>query len=192
MILGDDAPLGNWAWTWYDRDNVALSSGIFIVGEPPLDNGDSEDNVTDGEISELRQEVQDLEELVDQLSSDLQSALLLIEGLSSSTADFIDDFESDLEEVAEDVVGSMQDVDEVKGLASEAKISADDAKDAAEEAKSIAGQAKDDVDEAREDARKALNSSNVMKILVFIAILSSVGAIVMTLFGPFQISRKTV
>jgi hypothetical protein len=192
MILGDDAPLGNWAWTWYDSDDVALSSGIFIVGEPPLDNGDSEDNVTDGEISELRQEVQDLEELVDQLSSDLQSALLLIEGLSSSTADFIDDFESDLEEVAEDVVGSMQDVDEVKGLASEAKISADDAKDAAEEAKSIAGQAKDDVDEAREDARKALNSSNVMKILVFIAILSSVGAIVMTLFGPFQISRKTV
>ena len=132
-----------------------------------------------------------LEELVDQLSSDLQSALLLIEILSSSTTDSIDDFESNLE-VAEDAAESLQDVNEVKGLATEAKTLADDAEDAAEEAKSIASQVKDEVDEARVDAQKALNSSSTDKILAFIAILISVVAIAMVLFGPFQISRKTV
>jgi hypothetical protein len=190
MTLDEDAPFGTWTWIWNDSEDEFLASGTFTVEEPPQDTGDTEDNVTDGEIFELRQEVQDLEELVDQLSSDLQSALLLIEILSSSTADSIDDFESYLEEVAEDAAESLQDVDEVKGMATEAKMSADDARDTAEEAKSIASQVNDEVDEARADAQKALNSSNTMKILVFIALASSVVAIAMTLFGPFQLTRK--
>lgn len=192
MTLDEDTPFGTWTWIWNDGEDEFLASGTFTVEEPPQDTGDSEDNVTDSEILELQQEVQDLEELVGQLSSDLQSALLLIESLSSSTADSMDDFESYLEEVAEDTAESMQDVDEVKGMATEAKTSADDAKEAAEEAKSIASQVKDEVDEARADAQKALNSSNTMKILVFIAILISVVAVAMGLFGPFQISRKAL
>lgn len=190
MTLEDDAPFGTWTWIWNDSEDEYLASGTFTVEEPPQDNGESEDNATDGEIVELRQEVEGLQELVDQLSSDLQSALIVIEILSRSTADSFEDFESHLEEMAEDVAESRQGVDEVKGLATEAKTSADDAKDAVEEANTIASQVKDDVDEALADAQKALNSSNTNKILLFIAIVISVVSVAISLFGPFQITRK--
>ena len=148
------------------------------------------DNATDGEMVELRQEVEGLQELVDQLSSDLQSALIVIEVLSRSTADSFEDFESHLEEMAEDLAESRRGVDEVKGLATDAKTSADDAKDAVEEANTIASQVKDDVDDALADAQKALNSSNTNKIPLYFAIVISVVSVAISLFGPFQITRK--
>ncbi len=114
----------------------------------------------------------------------------MIEILSSSTTDSIDDLESNLEEVAEDAAESKEDVGEAKGIATEAEVSADDAKDAAEEAKSIASQVKDEVDEARAVAQKALNSSSTNKTLVFVAILISVVAIGITLFGPARARAK--
>jgi DNA-directed RNA polymerase subunit RPC12/RpoP len=212
MILDEDAPFGTWSWIWNDSWDEFLASGTFTVEEPPPDNGDGGDNVTDAEIIILQQKVQDLEDLVDQLSIDLQNALLMkvqdledlvdqlsidlqnallmIEILSSSTTDSIDDLESNLEEVAEDAAESKEDVGEVKGIATEAEVSADDAKDAAEEAKSIARQVKDEVDEARADAQKALNSSSTNKTLVFVAILISVVAIGITLFGPARARAK--
>jgi hypothetical protein len=192
MTLEDDAPFGTWTWIWNDSEDEYLASGTFTVEEPPQDNGESEDNATDGEIVELQQEVEGLQELVDQLSSDLQSALIVIEILSRSTADSFEDFESHLEEMAEDVAESRQGVDEVKGLATEAKTSADDAKDAVEEANTIASQVKDDVDEALADAQKALNSSNTNKILLFFSIVISVVSVAISLFGPFQITRKSL
>lgn len=190
MTLEDDAPFGTWTWIWNDGEDDYLASGTFTVDEPPQDNGESVDNATDGEMVELRQEVEGLQELVDQLSSDLQSALIVIEVLSRSTADSFEDFESYLEEMAEDVAKSRQGVDEVKGLATDAKTSADDAKDAVEEANTIASQVKDDVDEALADAQKALNSSNTNKILLYFAIVISVVSVAISLFGPFQITRK--
>jgi hypothetical protein len=190
MILDEDAPLGTWAWTWYDSEDETLASGVLSVEEIPQENGDNGDNVTSSEIIELRQEGEDLEELVEQLTNDLQSAILLIESLSTSTSTSINDFESTLEDVADEMVQNKQDAVDAKAEAQDASTSASEAKATAEEAKSIASQAIEDIDETRADIKKALDSSNVNKILVFIAFLSSLGAIIMIYYGPFKISKS--
>jgi len=193
MILGDDAPLGNWTWTWYDSDDVALSSGIFTVEEPttPDDNGDGTgDGVTDEVIDELQQDLQDLEEEIAQLSSDLEEALQTIEDITSSTAESIDEFEGTLEDTAEDAAESKQDAEEAKTLATEAKSVADQAKDSVDEAKSAADEAKGVADEAKADAEKALNSSSGMKLMVYAALGISLVVAAMNFLGPLQISRK--
>lgn len=188
MVLGDDAPLGNWTWTWYESDDVALSSGTFTVEDPtPDDNGgdddDTGDGVTDEVIDELQQDLQDLEEEIAQLSSDLEEALQTIEDMTSSTAESIDEFEGTLEDAAEDAAESKQDAEEAKTLATEAKNVADQAKDDVDEAKSVA-------DEAKADAEKALNSSGGMTLIVYAALGISLAVAAMNFIGPLQISRK--
>jgi hypothetical protein len=186
LTLLEDVPLGNWTWTWYDSDDVALSSGIFIVEEPapPDDNGDGTgDGVTDEVIDELQQDLQDLEEEIAQLSSDLEEALQTIEDITSSTAESIDEFEGTLEDTAEDAAESKQDAEEAKTLATEAKSVADQMKDDVDEAKSVA-------EEAKADAEKALKSSRGMTLMVYAALGLSLIAAVMNFIGPLQITRK--
>jgi hypothetical protein len=188
MVLGDDAPLGNWTWTWYDSDDVALSSGIFTVEEPapPDDNGDGDDTgdgVTDEVIDELQQDLQDLEEEIAQLSSDLSEALQTIEHLTSSTAESISELEDTLENTAADAAESLIDAEEAKTLAAEAKSVADEANSVADEANSVA-------DEAKADAEKALNSSSGMTLMVYAALGISLVVAAMNFIGPLQITRK--
>jgi hypothetical protein len=187
MILGDDALLGNWTWTWYDGDDVALSSGTFTVEEPTPDNGDGDDpvdGVTDEVIDELQQSVQDLEEEIAQLSSDLEEALQTIEDLTSSTAESIDEFEETLVNTAEDAAESKQDAELAKTLATEAKSVADQVNDGVDEAKSMA-------EEAKAEAEKALKSSRGMTLMVYAALGLSLVAAVMNFIGPLQITRKS-
>ena len=193
MVLGDDAPLGNWTWTWYDSDDVVLSSGIFTVEEPTPDDGDGDDpgnGVTDEVIDELQQSLQDLEEEIAQLSSDLEEALQTIEDMTSSTAESINEFEGTLEDAAEDAAESKQDADEAKTLATEAKSVADQAKDGVDEAKSAANEAKSVADEAKADAEKALNSSSGITLMVYAALGISLAVAVLNFIGPLQIARK--
>ena len=193
MILGDDAPLGNWTWTWYDSDDVALSSGIFTVEEPapPDDNGDGTgDGVTDEVIDELQQSVEDLEDEITQLSDDLEEALQTIEDLTSSTAESIDEFEGTLEDTAEDAAESKQDAEEAITLATEAKSVADQAIDGLDEAKSVADEAKDVADEAKANAEKALNSSSGMTLMVYAALGIALVVAAMNFLGPLKITRK--
>jgi hypothetical protein len=193
MVLGDDAPLGNWTWTWYDSDDVALSSGTFTVEEPTPDNGDGDDpgdGVTDEVIDELQQSLQDLEEEIAQLSSDLEDALQIIEDLTSSTTESIDEFEGTIEDIVDDAADSKQDAEEAKTLATEAKSVADQAKDGVDEAKSAADEAKGVADEAKADAEKALNSSGGMTLMIYVAIGISLAVAALNFLGPLQISRK--
>jgi len=190
LILLEDAPLGNWMWTWFDSDDVALSSGTFAVEETTPDDGDTGNGVTDEVIDELQQDLQDLEEEIAQLSSDLEEALQTIEDITSSTAESIDEFEGTLEDTAEDAAESKQDAEEAKTLATEAKSVADQAKDSVDEAKSAADEAKGVADEAKADAEKALNSSSGMKLMVYAALGISLVVAAMNFLGPLQISRK--
>jgi hypothetical protein len=186
MVLGDDAPLGNWTWIWYDSDDVALSSGTFTVEEPapPDDNGDGTgDGVTDETIDELQQSLQDLEEEIAQLSSDLEEALQTIEDITSSTVESIDELESALGDTAEDAAESKQDAEDAKTLATEAKSVAEQAKEGVDEAKSVA-------DEAKADAEKALKSSRGMNLMVYAALGISLVVAAMNFIGPLQITRK--
>ena len=188
MVLGDDAPLGNWAWTWYDSDDASLSSGNFTVEEPTPDDGggdddDPVDGVTDEVIDELQQDLLALEEEIAQLSSDLAEALQTIEDLSSSTAESIGELEDTLENTAADAAESMIDAGEAKTLAAEAKSVADEAKDGLDEANSVA-------DEAKADAKKALNSSSGMTLMVYAALGISLVVAAMNFIGPLQITRK--
>jgi hypothetical protein len=187
LTLLEDAPWGNWTWTWYDSDDVALSSGTFTVEEPtPDDGGDGDDpgdGVTDEVIDELQQSVQDLEEEIAQLSSDLEEALQTIEDISSSTAESIDEFEDTLEDTTEDAAETKQDAEEAKTLATEAKSAADQAKEGVDEAKSVA-------EEAKADAEKALKSSRGMTLMVYAALGISLVVAAMNFIGPLQITRK--
>jgi hypothetical protein len=201
LTLLEDAPLGTWTWTWYDSDDVALSSGIFTVEEPaPDDGGDGDDpgdGVTDEVIDELQQSVQDLEEEIAQLSGDLEEALQTIEDITSSTAESIDELEDTLGNTAEDAAESKQDAEEAITLATEAKSVADqaidgldDANSAADEAKSVADQAKADAEKAKADAEKALSSSRGMTLMVYAALGISLVVAAMNFLGPLQITRK--
>jgi hypothetical protein len=194
MVLGDDAPLGNWTWTWYDSDDVALSSGIFTVEEPtPDDGGDGDDpgdGVTDEVIDELQQGLQGLEEEIAQLSSDLEEALQTIEDLTSSTAESISEIEDTLENTAAGAAESMQDAEEAKTLATEAKSVADEAIDGLDAAMSAADAAKNEADAAKADAEKALNSSSGMTLMVYAALGISLVVAALTFIGPLKITRK--
>jgi len=186
LILLEDAPLGDWPWTWYDSDDVALSSGTFTVEEPTPDNGDGDDpgdGVPDEVIDELQQDLQDLEEEIAQLSSDLEEALQTIEDITSSTAESIDEFEGTLEDTAEDAAVSKQDAEEAKMLATEAKSVTDQMKDDVDEAKSVA-------EEAKADAEEALKSSRGMTLMVYAALGLSLVAAAINFIGPLQITRK--
>jgi hypothetical protein len=193
MILGSDTPLGNWTWTWYDSDDVALSSGIFTVEEPttPDDNGDDAgDGVTDEVIDELQQDLQNLEEEIAQLSGDLEEALQTIEDITGSTAESIKELEDTLENTADNAAGSRIDAEEAITLATEAKSVADQAKDDVDAANSAADEAKGVADEAKADAEKALNSSSGMTLMVYAALGISLIVAAMNFLGPLQISRK--
>jgi acyl-CoA reductase-like NAD-dependent aldehyde dehydrogenase len=187
LIILDDAPLGNWTWSWYDSDDVALSSGIFTVEDPtPPDDGDGDDpgdGDTDEVIDELQQSVQDLEEEIAQLSSDLEEALQTIEDISSSTAESMDEFEDTLDNTAEDAAESKQDAEEAKTLATEAKSVADQVKEDVDEAKSVA-------EEAKADAEEALKSSRGMTLMVYAALGISLVVAALNFIGPLQITRK--
>jgi hypothetical protein len=193
LILLEDAPLGNWPWTWYDSDDVALSSGTFTVEEPtpPDDNGDDPgDGVTDEVIDELQQGLQDLEEEIAQLSSVLEEALQTIEDITSSTAESIDELEETLENTAEDVAESKQDAEEAITLATEAKSVADQAKDGVDEAKSVADETKSVANQAKVDAGNALKSSRGTTLMVYAALVISLAVAAMNFIGPLQITRK--
>ncbi|UCH58068.1 MAG: hypothetical protein JSV18_04005 [Candidatus Bathyarchaeota archaeon] len=180
LTLESDAPLGNWTWTWYDSEDEALSSGTLTVEEPTPENGDGNgdtgDGVTDEVINELQQSLQDLEEEIAQLNSDLEEALLTIEDLTSSTAESINEFEAVLEDTAEEAAESKQDAEAAKALATDAKSAAD--------------QAQEGVDEAKADAETALNSSRGLTLIAYAAIGISLVAAVMNFIGPLQITRK--
>jgi hypothetical protein len=193
MVLGDDALLGDWSWTWYDSDDVTLSSGTFTVEEPapPDDGNGTGDDDTDEAIDELQQNVQDLEEEIAQLSSDLEEALETIEDLTSSTAESIDELEGTLEDTAEDAAESIQDAEEARTLATEAKSVAEQAIDDLDEAKSVADEAKTVADEAKADAEKALSSSSGMTLLVYAALGISLVVAAMNFLRPMQTGRKT-
>ena len=183
-------------WIWNDNEDKNLSLGTLIVEEPPQEE-ENGSNITDGDIIELQQYIQELEEDIERLNSDLQDALNYIESTTSSTSDSINEFESEIEDAVEDAVQSKQDSVEAKALATEAKNIADDAENTANEAKNVASQAKDDMDgviedldEVKKDAEKALNSSRGTTTMVYLALVASLVAAVMTFFGPFQITKK--
>ncbi len=84
----------------------------------------------------------------------------------------------------------MIDVEEAKTLAAEAKSVADEAKDGLDEANSVADEAKGVADEAKADAKKALNSSSGMTLMVYAALGISLVVAALNFLGPLQITRK--
>jgi hypothetical protein len=191
MTLDDEAPLGTWIWMWYDSEDELLATGAFLVDEEPVvDDGNDEDNVSDQTIIELRQEIEHLEELVEELNIDLQETLALFSELSNYTTGSFYELESSLEEAIEEANKSTVEAEDALTEAEEAKNLAVDAKDLAEDTHSLANQMHDDVEEAKIDAEEALNTTNYVKIIAIVSIIASVAAASQSFFGPFQITKK--
>jgi hypothetical protein len=124
MILIPDAPLGTWAWTWYDIDDEELDSGSFTVEAAPE--------------AMLGEQMEALSDEFDTLSEDVKSD---ISGVKSDVADVA----SDVAGVKSDIAGVKSDlskIDDVADTADDAKSAADSAKSAADAAKSAADEAK--------------------------------------------------
>jgi hypothetical protein len=191
MTLDDEAPLGTWIWIWYNSEDELLATGaLFVDEEPDVDDGNDVDGVSEEVILELRQEIEDLEGLVEELNNDLNETLTLLNDLSSSATDSFEELESSLEDAFEEANKSMIEAENALTEAEEANNLAGAAKELAEDTHSLANQLIDDVDEAKIDAEEALNSSNLIKVIAFISLLASLAAAGQSFFGPFQISRK--
>ena len=201
MILGNDAPRGTWTWTWYDSDDETLSSGTFTVEEPTPENegngDDTGDGITDEIIDALQQSIQDLEEEIAQLSSDLQDTLVIIENMPRFDSESMEELQADVEDLIAKATERLQEIEDAKALAMEAKIIADqlkadvdEANSLADEAKTLADQTNLLADEAKADAEEALKSSKTLKFLAYIALILSLILVGMKFIGPLQVTRK--
>ena len=187
LILDSDAPLGTWAWTWYDSDDEVLASGGFLV--EPSDDGGGDDGVSDIIIEQLQDDLQDLEDDMSALSSQLQSALASLQALSEDTADSLDELESQVEDAVDDAAESKEDAQSAQALASEAKTTAEGAATTASEAKTTADLARDEVEEALAEAERALKAARGQSLMVYAALGLALVAIAMVFIGPIRLSR---
>ncbi len=120
MLLLEDAPIGEWTWTWFHADDDELDSGSFTV-EAAAE-------------SLLGQQIEDINTAIDDLVSD-------ISGVSDEVADVKSDISSAIAaaNAAVDAANAATEaVNAVSSSVSDAASAAADAADAAAEAKSAA------------------------------------------------------
>jgi hypothetical protein len=120
MILLDDAPLGEWSWTWYDVDDEELDSGVFMVSEAPED-------VLSAQIEDLNTALTGLEEDIAGVQDEVAAVKTDIASAKAA---------ADAAKAAADAATAA--ISDVASQAGDAKTSADAAKAAAEDAKSAA------------------------------------------------------
>jgi hypothetical protein len=122
MVFLEDAPLGDWDWTWYDGtdDNDELDSGVFTLEA-------SQANVLGEEVADLNNKLTDLSSQVDAVSSEFDS-------VKSDIAD--------VAAIAEQAVQAAQQaadaVETVAQTANQANTAAENAATAAEAARDAA------------------------------------------------------
>jgi outer membrane murein-binding lipoprotein Lpp len=120
MILLDDAPLGEWSWTWFDVDDEELDSGVFMVSEAPED-------VLSAQIEDLNTALTGLEEDIAGVQDEVAAVKTDIASAKAA---------ADAAKAAADAATAA--ISDVASQAGDAKTSADAAKAAAEDAKSAA------------------------------------------------------
>jgi hypothetical protein len=199
MALDDDAPLGTWTWKWYNSEDDLLATGTFLVEEEPIiDDPGSDDNITVEDITQLQEEIAYLEDVIEELTMDLEDALRGINNIANVTSESILDFNSSIKEAYDDAINSLNKSEEAKVDAEVAKQLAEDAKSSSEDTLSLANQIGEDLDglrseieEIKEDTRQVLNSSTILRIIAFASLLLSIAAAGQS-FGFFKLTKYKI
>jgi hypothetical protein len=196
MVLDDDAPLGNWTWKWFNNEDELLATGTFLVEEEPvIDDPGGDNNITNGDITQLQEEIAYLEEVIEQLTIDLEDTLKGINNIANVTSESINDFNYSVMEAQDDATISLNKSEEAKVDAEEAKQLAEDAKSSSEDTLNLTNQINEnlvelesELEEIKEDTKQVLNSSTILRIIAFVSLLLSVAAAGHS-FGFFKITK---
>jgi hypothetical protein len=121
MWLLEDAPLGDWSFTWYDDDNDKMESGTFSVTESPAD-------VLTGKIEDVNAAIGDLQSEIQGVSDDMA-------GLEGQIADAV----SAANAATSAANAAVEAVNAIAQTAGDAAEAAQAASEAADEARRAAG-----------------------------------------------------
>jgi len=191
MDLASDAPLGTWTYIFYDADNEELMNGTFAVGPSTAAQVD---------------------ELLDEVRSDIESLAVDVAGVTDDIQDDIDALSSDIGDVASDVdglkdeiVGGLADdiasataaanaagdaIDDLENSLDNLKDSVGDIADTADSAESAANAAADAASDAASAAEDASSAASGLTTLVYGAIGASLIAALAAIVSLMQISKK--
>jgi hypothetical protein len=120
MVLLEDAPLGTWAWTWYDNEDEELDTGTFTVDAAAAD-------VVAEQVKDLNNQITDL---ADQLSD--------VSGEFASVKSDIADVAAIAQQAVTAAQSAAQAVQTVAQTANQANTAAEAAAEAATAAKDAA------------------------------------------------------
>ena len=121
MWLLEDAPLGEWSFTWYEYDDDKLESGAFSVTESPGD-------VLSGQIEDVNSAIGDLQDEIQGVSDDMA-------GLQGDIADAV----SAANAATSAANAAVDAVNAIAATAGDAAEAAQAASEAADEARKAAG-----------------------------------------------------
>jgi hypothetical protein len=82
MTLLDDAPLGEWEWTWYDVDADELDTGVFMVEAAAAD-------VIGGQVEDLANDISDLASQLTDVTGEFAEVQSSIADVSALAADAV-------------------------------------------------------------------------------------------------------
>jgi chaperonin cofactor prefoldin len=160
MTLQEDAPLGEWSWTWYDAgdngvpytsDDEELDSGVFTVEA-------STESVLGDQVADLNNKLTDLSDQVSDVSSEFDS-------IRSSIAD-------------------------VQAIAQQAVTASQQVAEAVQTVAQTANQANTAAENAAEAANAAKDAANSLTTLVYGAIGAALVAALAAIVSLMQISRR--
>ena len=187
MDLASDAPLGTWTYFFYDIDDEELMNGTFAVGP-------STAAMVDALLEEVRTDLSGLSDSVTDLGGDFDALSDEIGGVSADVDNLRDNIVSDL---ADDIAAATaaanaagDAVDDLEGSLSDLENSVGDIADTANDAVSAANSASDAADAAASAAEDAITAASGLTTLVYGAIGASLIAALAAIVSLMQISRR--
>jgi len=184
MLLGPDAPLGDWFWIFYEIDTDQLANGTFTVGPSTEAELSSQLNELSGELTALTDKFEDVTDDIDDLSDDIEGIATEVEGMKD---DIVAEVVADLADEIAGAVGAAEDAaDAVNDLADVVG----DVADAVTDAASAADAAVDAANDAKTSAEDAKTTSQGLTTLVYGAIGASLIAALAAIVSLMQISKK--
>jgi hypothetical protein len=165
MLLEDDAPLGTWTWTYFDKDGDEIDTGSFTVTPAP-------EAVLEEKIGELDTKISDLTADLGTLVTDVSALANNVQTLAGAVADATAAANA-ATSAANEALDAVEDIAAVAGSAASA---AENAATAASEAKTAA-----------EEAGRAASG---LSTLVYGAIGASLIAALAAIVSLMQISRR--
>jgi hypothetical protein len=160
MTLQEDAPLGEWSWTWYDAgdndipftsDDEELDSGVFTVEA-------SAESVLGDQVADLNNKLTDLADQVSDVSSEFDSV--------------------------------RSDIADVQAIAQQAVTASQQVAEAVQTVAQTANQANTAAENAAEAANAAKDAANSLTTLVYGAIGAALVAALAAIVSLMQISRR--